>query len=218
MIPSADWEGKPVVLTLEKIGKAYGARRVLRGFSLFAEGGEVVAIVGPNGSGKSTLLKMVAGLLRPSTGTVTMQFGNKKWGEAAARRAAVGYAGPDLTLYPELTGMENLRFFDAVAGRKRTPEGYAALFAEVGLARGRENDPVGAYSSGMRQRMRLAFSRLANVPVLLFDEPSLALDAGGVDVVSQIVAAQKARGGLTLLATNDPREAALGDRSVAMAG
>jgi heme ABC exporter ATP-binding subunit CcmA len=211
----ADWQGQPVELAAEKVGKAYGARRVLRDLTLSAGGGEVVAVVGENGSGKSTLLKIVAGLLRPSRGTVTFRVGGAARADGAARRASVGYAGPDLALYAELSGLENLRFFDAVAGRQRSADAYRALFAEVGLS-GREGDPVGAYSSGMRQRMRLAFALLPGAPLLLLDEPSLALDAGGVEVVGRMVRAQRERGGLTLLATNDLREAALGDRSVAL--
>lgn len=211
----AEWHGLPMTLTVDRVGKAYGSRRVLKDFSLTASSGEVIAVTGANGSGKSTLLKIVAGLLRPTRGTVMVAIGTETRAEAATRRGAVGYAGPDLTLYTELTGMENLRFFDAAAGRQRAAEEYSELFTLVGL-KGRENDRVAAYSSGMRQRLRLAFALLPGAPLLLLDEPSLALDAGGVAVVERIVRAQSERGGLTLLATNDSREAALGDRAVAL--
>ena len=200
-------------LDISKLSKSFGTRRVLRQFSLVVGGGEVVAVVGPNGSGKSTLLKMVAGLLRPSSGQITWAGQT----EAAFRRAQCAYAAPDLMLYPELTGRENLRFFDTVASRRRTNANayYDALFAQVGLS-GRDSDRVHQYSSGMRQRLRLAFALLADAPLLLLDEPSLALDAGGVEMVEAIVADKKARNGIVLLATNDAREAAWGSRSIAM--
>ena len=200
-------------LDISKLSKSFGTRRVLRQFSLSVSGGEVVAVVGPNGSGKSTLLKLVAALLRPSSGEIT--WAGKS--EAAFRRAQCAYAAPDLMLYPELTGRENLRFFDTVAGRRRENANayYDALFARVGLL-GRDADRVNQYSSGMRQRLRLAFALLADAPLLLLDEPSLALDSGGVEIVEQIVCEQKARNNIVLLATNDAREAAWGSRSVAM--
>lgn len=137
--------------------------------------------------------------------------------EAADRRRRVGYASPDLALYPELTGIENLRFFAAVRGGRLSREEAERRMDAVGLA-GRGGDPVGAFSSGMRQRLRLAFALLNAPPVLLLDEPSLALDASGADLVAGIVAAQRAAGGLTLLATNDRNEASLGDRTLALGG
>ena len=206
----------PVVLELENVGKNYGGRRVLSGIALRAAGGEVVSVTGPNGSGKSTLLKIAAGLLRPSRGEVTLTLGGRAL-DAAARRRAVGYAGPDLALYPELTGGENLGFFAAVRGL-RLPAGEAVRrLADVGLA-GRGGDLLGAYSSGMRQRLRLALALLHEPRVLLLDEPSLALDEGGVAMVALIVEAQRGAGGLTVLATNDPRETALGERAFVLGG
>ena len=206
----------PVVLELKDIGKNYGGRRVLNAIGLRAAGGEVVSVTGPNGSGKSTLLKIVAGLLRPSRGEVTLTIDGGAL-DAAARRRAIGYAAPDLELYPELTGRENLQFFAAVRGLRLPATEAARRLADVGLV-GRGEDPLGAYSSGMRQRLRLALALLHEPRVLLLDEPSLALDEGGVAMVARIVEAQRGAGGLTVLATNDPRETALGERGFVLGG
>jgi heme exporter protein A len=204
-------------LTLENVGKAFGARRALGSVFLTMEPGDVVAVTGRNGSGKSTLLKIVAGLLRPTHGAVRLSNAGKLF-DTAERRHAVGYAAPDLALYEELTGRENLSFFARVRGAARLnkTETERRLF-EVGLS-GRGEDWVRAYSSGMRQRLRLAFALLADPLLLLLDEPSLALDESGAALVERIVARQKAAGGLTLLATNDRREAALGERVVVLGG
>lgn len=179
----------------------------------------MIAVTGRNGSGKSTLLRIVAGLLRPTRGTVIVSSNGETAENGTARRRMVGYCSPDLALYPELTARENLLFFGVVRGGGGSGPVMAgecdALLEAVGL-RGRGNDPVGAYSSGMRQRLRLAFARWGNPPVLLLDEPSLALDQSGVGIVAEMIAAQKAAGGLTLLATNDADEAALGDRTVVL--
>ena len=202
-----------VRLHIENVRKNFGARAVLRGLSFAAVGGEVLAIVGPNGTGKSTLLKIVAGLLRPSAGQVTITFGQTTVRDAVLRRRLIGYAAPDIAFYPELSARENLQFFADVRGEGKVVGRGAELLQQVGLA-GREDDPVSAYSSGMRQRLRLAFALLHRPPVLLLDEPSLALDETGSALVGSIIAAQKASGGLTVLATNDAQEAALGDRRI----
>ncbi|MES2461538.1 MAG: heme ABC exporter ATP-binding protein CcmA [Armatimonadota bacterium] len=205
-------EENAALLRLEGVGKRYGLRRVLHKISLDVMPGEVVVIAGENGSGKSTLLKIVAGLLRPTQGEVAIT-GEK---DAASRRFLVGYAGPDLHLYTELTAHENLAFYYQV--RTGTPESHERReqrLEAVGLG-GRGDDLLATYSSGMRQRMRLAFATGHNVPLLLLDEPSLALDVKGVALVGDIIASQRERGGATLLATNDPREVALGDRVVAL--
>lgn len=201
---------------LENVGKAFGARRVLGSVSLTMALGDVVAVTGRNGSGKSTLVKIVAGLLRPTQGAVRLCNEGRTL-DTAERRRAVGYAAPDLALYDELTGRENLSFFARVRGSRLNEAQAESRLAEVGLS-GRGDDLVRAYSSGMRQRLRLAFALLANPLLLLLDEPSLALDESGAALVKGIVARQKAAGGLTLLATNDKHEAALGECVVVLGG
>ena len=205
-------EENRALLRLDGVGKRYGLRRVLQNISLNVSPGEVVTVTGDNGSGKSTLLKIIAGLLRPSRGEVVIS-GEK---EASNRRFLVGYAGPDLHLYTELTAHENLAFYYQVrTGASESREKREQRLEAVGLG-GRGDDLVAAYSSGMRQRLRLAFATGHEVPLLLLDEPSLALDIKGVALVSEIIEAQRARGGATLLATNDPHEATLGDRAIAL--
>lgn len=205
-------------LTLDNVGKSFGARRVLGSVSLVMAPGDVVSVTGRNGSGKSTLLKIVAGLLRPSHGSVRFSGGpGDKGVDVAERRRRVGYAAPDLALYDELTGAENLQFFARVRGERLAAASAEQHLGAVGLA-GRGHDLVRAYSSGMRQRLRLAFAALAEPALLLLDEPSLALDESGVALIGEMVARQKARGGLTLLATNDRTEARLGERVVVLGG
>jgi heme exporter protein A len=203
------------IIRLELVGieKRYGMRRVLRDFAFLAEGGEVVGITGANGSGKSTVLKLVAGLLRASKGELTLQIGTTNESDPARRRRLCGYVSPELALYPELSARENLRFFCDVRGV--SPEGIAATLVRVGLG-GREDDPIGQYSSGLRQRVKLALATLFEPPVLLLDEAGLALDSKGVTLVAELVAEQQQRGGLTLIATNDSREAALAQRVIAL--
>jgi ABC-type multidrug transport system ATPase subunit len=198
-----------VALELSEIEKRFGGRRVLKGVTLSAQGGSVVAVTGPNGTGKSTLLKIIGGLLRPTRGQVGLTIDGADRSEPGLRRQSVGYVAPDLALYPELSGRENLAFFERVRGGG-APIGPQAALQAVGLG-DRASDPVSVYSSGMRQRLRLALALLFEPPLLLLDEPGLALDAGGVAILEELIAARKRAGALVLLATNDAREAAWGD-------
>jgi heme exporter protein A len=120
-----------------------------------------------------------------------------------------GWVAPDLQLYRELTGLENLRFFADVRGLHLTDAALMALLEEVGLG-GRGGDLLAAYSSGMAQRLRYAYALLHRPPILLLDEPTVTLDERGAALVGRVIAAQRARG-ITVVATNDAREERYGD-------
>jgi len=182
---------------------AYGPRVLFDGLSATVKAGETLVVTGANGAGKSTLLKIVAGLARPEAGTVRFVGGQE--GGAAQNRLQFGYLSPDVNLYGELSGLENLDFFARLRG---LPLGQGTdLLAHVGLSVSRGKDLAGAYSSGMRQRLKLAVSLLGMPPLLVWDEPTLALDEHGAARVGQILDAHRARGGLAVVATNDAGEA-----------
>lgn len=171
---------------------AYGRRTLFSEVQADVPLGRCLVVTGANGAGKSTLLKIIAGLLRPEAGAVVFE-------------GARGYAAPDVQLYGELTGLENLAFFACLRGVSDAPN--EALLGEVGLARARGRDLVSAYSSGMRQRLKLAVSRVGDPPLLLWDEPTATLDAAGKARADDILARHRAGGGLAVVATNDPDEA-----------
>jgi heme exporter protein A len=198
----------PIALILDDIAASYGARTVLRGISLTLRQGEVLVISGANGSGKSTLLRLLCGLQRPTRGTVRYEVGETLAAPTEVRHL-LGWVAPDLALYRELSALENLRFFAAVRGLYASDAELAALLERVGLA-GRDHDRVAAYSSGMVQRMRYAYALLHRPAVLLLDEPTVTLDERGAAMVERVVEAQR-QAGLTIIATNDPRELRFGD-------
>ena len=178
-------------LGLDKVTMAYGPRVLFAGVRVEIGPGETLLVTGANGSGKSTLLKIIAGLVRPEEGIVR-------------RPGSFGYAAPDVSLYAELTGRENLTFFARLRGLTDEPDD---LLARVGLPRSRGADLTGAYSSGMRQRLKLAVSLLGSPPLLIWDEPTLALDAAGGKRVEEILDRHRQGGGMAVVATNDPGEA-----------
>jgi heme exporter protein A len=195
-------------LVLHDIAASYGPRIVLRGISLELGPGEVLVVSGPNGSGKSTLLRLLCGLQLPVQGEIRYTLAHTP---CAPREAThlLGYVAPDLALYRELSGRENLRFFADVRGLHVENTWMNTLLEQVGLA-GRGDDRVAVYSSGMVQRLRYACALLHRPPVLLLDEPTVTLDVHGVAMVEQVLAHQRQMG-MTIIATNEPRELEYGD-------
>jgi len=179
-------------LHLRGLTMAFGRRLLFTGVNAEVAPGRCLAVTGANGAGKSTLLRIIAGLLRPEAGSVTFD-------------GARGYAAPDVQAYAELTGLENLAFFARLRGLPDAD--LAGLLARVGLPRARGRDLVGAYSSGMRQRLKLAVSLLGDPPLLLWDEPTATLDAAGRSLADAILDRHRAAGGVAVVATNDAAEA-----------
>lgn len=199
-------------LEASSVGHAFGRRLLFRDVSFGLAGGEALAITGRNGAGKSTLVQILAGLLAPRRGTVTLTSG----GAAVADRARpfhCGLVAPYLNVYEGLTAAENLLFLAQARGLAVDAAQARDALAFVGLA-GREDDRVGAFSSGMKQRVKYAAAYLTHPDVLLLDEPTANLDAAGAEVVTQMRAWQRQRGGVLVVATNDPVEAAWGDQVV----
>lgn len=200
-------------LIAENLAKSFAGPSLFTGFSLHVESG-LTAVTGRNGSGKTTLLKILAGLLSPTAGRVRVE----RDGRALAgdeRRLAIGWAGPDLTFYGDLTGEENLRFFRQAAGRALPDAEIRRRLAETGLAETAVSRRVEEYSTGMRQRLRIAFALLFDPAIVLLDEPFTGLDVEGREIVHASIAAARRRGAV-VLASNDERDFVEPDRRVAL--
>lgn len=202
-------------VVFDQIGKRFGNRAVLAQVSGVLEPGRVVVVAGPNGSGKSTLLNILAGVLRPSRGTVSYgaadgELPRSRWFER------LGVAAPDMAVYEELSALENLAFFARVRGLHAGAGEHAALLEELGLHAREHRRPVGTFSSGMKQRVKLALAVLHRPAVLLLDEPSSNLDEAGHRVVAALVERFRVRAAVAV-ASNDPREIAWGDAHIELA-
>src|ERR1700710_1251398 len=143
--------------------KRYGERLALRGVSLSAAAGELVAVIGPNGAGKTTLLSILAGIQKPDGGTISKA------------PSEIGWVPQQAALYGKLTVAENLRLFARLEKRPDPEAVVDRMLEQTGLGH-RAGDQVGHPSGGNRQRVNIAIGLLAEPEVLLLDEPSAALD------------------------------------------
>ena len=177
--------------------------------SFDVEPGEVVALLGPNGAGKSTLLRILGTTVLADGGTVTVAGHDVVRDAAAARRSLGVMIGDERSHYWRLSGRRNLHFFAALAGMTRSEAEVRSqqLLEEVGLADAADRR-VGEYSSGMRARLALARARLADPPLLLFDEPTRTLDPLAASSFRENIAqvAGEGRAGV-LFATHNLHEA-----------
>ena len=199
-------------LVAEQVGHYFGSLLLFRRLSFTLEGGESLAVTGANGAGKSTLLRVLAGVLTPKAGTVRLHVGDHSVDPEDHPRQ-VGLVAPYLGLYEALTARENLSFLAQARRLADADRRIDAVLDRVGLT-DRADDPVSTFSSGMQHRVKYAVALLAEPPLLLLDEPSVTLDAAGRDLVASVVEEQRDRGGLVVVATNRPDEAARHDRSL----
>lgn len=180
-------DGPEIAISVRGLERNYGDRPVLRGVDLELVAGGTLAVLGPNGSGKSTLLRVLATLLRPNRGRVTV-LGCELPEDAWKLRGRVGYLGHEPLLYEDLTGRENLEFQARIHG---IPAAEAAARIEadletVGMTR-RARDRVSDYSAGMRQRIAICRAVLHRPALLLLDEPDSNLDPEGREAVRSLI-------------------------------
>jgi len=193
--------GAPPLVELEGVRFAYGEREVLRGVDLCVRENEVLALLGANGSGKSTLLKVVAGLRRPSAGTLRLAGRDAAATTAAERARTVGYVfqEPASMLFADSVEQE-CRFAPENLGLDRVDARVAAALERLGLEALRTEAP-GRLSLGQQKRVAIAAVAGVEPAVWLLDEPTAGMDPGGV---ADVLAGLRASGGRTcLVATHD---------------
>ena len=186
---------------LDNVSKLFGTFAALRQVSVELEPGKCYVLIGENGAGKSTLLRILAGLLRPTFGTIKV-FGSLEPHQARER---IGYMSHAPMLYDELTGQENLRYFAKLyPGRQclDPAEGLRQVGLDPNLPR-----PLGHYSQGMRQRTSLARVLLSFPELLLLDEPFSNMDVESARQMVELLA-QFRHGSRTIVITTHQRELA----------
>ena len=189
------------MIEVKNLVKAYGLLPVLRKLNLSVERGQFVALLGPNGSGKSTLLRLLAGLIKPTAGTISVG-GWELPRETAAVRAQIGMVSHKPLLYENLTARENLLFFCRIYNLDDHDGRIKRGLERVGLAK-RGEDLVRTYSRGMLQRLTIARALLHDPHVLLFDEPYTGLDVDAAATLDALVREAHAEGHTLIMTTHE---------------
>jgi putative ABC transport system ATP-binding protein len=211
---------QPAVVAAEALTRRYGegetAVDALRDVSLQLEAARLTAVMGPSGSGKSTLMHILAGLDRPTSGTVTIA------GEPITalddnaltrlRRQHIGFVFQFYNLLPMLTAEENVKLPLAVAGRPVDGAWFGELIEKVGLA-GRLRHRPSELSGGQQQRVAVARSLITRPTVVFADEPTGNLDTrAGAEILALLGEMTGSFGQTIVMVTHDPRAAAIADR------
>lgn len=188
------------VLEAQEVTRVYGRRRALDGVSLSLAAGNCLALFGPNGAGKTTLLRILAGLLRPTRGTVLLG-GLPTRGDASAR-AQVGLLSHQSMLYDALTVRENVLFTARLYGVRDPLAATNASLERLGMSE-RAEQPVRALSRGLQQRVSIARAVVHGPRVLLLDEPYTGLDEAGAGALTELLSELRSQGSTLVLVTHN---------------
>jgi ABC-2 type transport system ATP-binding protein len=180
-------------LSVSGLAMRYGEREALCGVNFDVAAGELVAVVGPNGAGKTTLLSILAGIQRPSAGSV-----NRLPSE-------VGWVPQQPALYSKLSVAENLAMFARLEHVADPQQAVERMLEQTGL-RERAAELLGRLSGGNRQRVNVAIGLLSSPPVLALDEPSTALDPGQRERLWSFIRGLAADGTSVVFSTHDVNE------------
>lgn len=189
-------------LTATDVTKVIKGKTVLSHINLSLNSGYVYGFVGPNASGKTMLFRVLSGLISATTGIVSLN--GKVLKKAFPVLPDLGILLENVSLYPELTGYENLDYL-AKFNHKIDKAGIIEALQRVGL------DPAdkrkyGKYSLGMKQRLAIAQAVMERPDILMLDEPTNALDQDSVKLIRGLIESEKARGAIVLLASHNKED------------
>jgi len=190
-------------IALEGVWKYFGDYPALRNVNFRLAPRECLALIGRNGAGKTTLLRILGGFSRPAKGAVHINGGSPR--ETATRRT-IGIIGHGISVYDELSAIENLRLFGKMYGLSDVEAQGNQLLERVGLGRVKEG-LVREFSRGMRQRLAIARAFIHEPTVLLLDEPFTSLDDRAIAVLQSLLAEAAGRGASIVMSTHQLREA-----------
>lgn len=190
------------MIAIENASKSYKGKRAVSGLSLSVSGGEIYGLLGPNGAGKSTTLNILLGFLKPDDGKAFVN-GTDTSAEATGARKQIGYIPENVSLYPYLTGIENLDYFCRLAGIRYNKAELSDFLTTCGLPKDAHNKKTETYSKGMRQKVGIAIAYAKKAKVYLLDEPASGLDPLASNELSVLLKKLADEGIAILMASHD---------------
>lgn len=191
------------MIHVQELSKKFGDHWVLRNLNFSVQTGEAFIVQGKNGSGKSTLLRILAGLAKPTRGQVKLDIPEST--------TCLGYCGLEQSLFAQLSVLEHLKLAAEMRGIASNNE---ALIQRVGLTY-HTHHKSGELSSGLKARLKIALAIQPEPKLLIWDEPGVAMDDTGRQLIASVIEEQKQRGAL-ILATNDPTERRYGTHELVL--
>lgn len=194
--------GSAPILSLRGLEKRYGSFRAVKGIDLEVRRGEIFGFLGPNGAGKTTTIRMVAGVLKPSAGTITIAGTDLARSPSLAKRR-IGYIPDRPFLYEKLSGGEFLRFVAGLWGIQGPEvEKRAQRFLEIFSLANWEDELIESYSHGMRQKLLISSAFLHEPELVVVDEPMVGLDPKSARILKDLFRTFVAKGGSVFLSTH----------------
>jgi ABC-2 type transport system ATP-binding protein len=190
------------MLQAQNLTKQYGTHTALLNLNIEVAAGEIYCMLGANGAGKTTTINLFLGFTKPSAGKAIINKLEVDQDPHTARQF-LAYIPEQVTLYPSLTGIENLSYFSALARQNYTTSALEELLLRSGLQAEAFNKPVGKYSKGMRQKVGIAIALAKKAKVLLLDEPTSGLDPYASHEFSKLIQELSKDGMAILMATHD---------------
>ena len=190
------------MLIAENLSKTYGDYKALNNLNLKLNKGEIFALLGQNGAGKSTTINIFLGFVKPTEGIAKIN-GISVVDHPEETKKFIAYIPETVLLYPNLTGVENLKFFSSLAGFDYDNEALTNFLSKAGLQADAHHNRLGGYSKGMRQKVGIAIAIAKKAKVLLLDEPTSGLDPKASNEFSEILKELTSEGTTILMATHD---------------
>jgi ABC-2 type transport system ATP-binding protein len=185
-----------------QLSKRYDGVTALHALDLHVGRGEIFCLLGPNGAGKTTTINLFLGFLTPDGGKAEIN-GLEVSRHLLETKRYLAYIPEQVNLYRNLSGLENLAYFSALAGHAYSRSELLYFLIEAGLTKAAANLPVGAYSKGMRQKVGIAAALAKDARALLLDEPTSGLDPAASHEFSQSLRKLAERGVAVLMTTHD---------------
>ena len=190
------------LISIQNIIKSFKNLKAVDNLSLEIKEGEIYGLLGSNGAGKSTTLNILLGFLTPDSGTALIN-GVDTTDNSDEARKQIGYIPENVSLYPYLTGVENLDYFCKLNNKNHSPEKLEEFLDKCGLDSEFYNMRTEAYSKGMRQKVGIAIALAKEASVYLLDEPASGLDPLASNELSALLRKLASNGAGILMASHD---------------